>query len=269
MSEPSKIFKLSTLKSILLLLGAYAFSFCLGLTFHETGHALAYLIVGVSDIEIHVHPFALSYCSHGFRPTEVLPFTGCMGPLFNILCSSIITLAVWRKRNPKLLPLLICAGTAFLAEGVAIFIDIADLPLLTDWGKVIIIGGISPIIMGIIGALFLAIGSTIMLLLLPLVNISSRDSYLRRILKSIGFILYFIFSVIYVSIFDLNVLDNRLIALFSAIGFSFLLMAPYKPVFPFLDRISHTDTSIVNWSAVAIAFGSALTIIVIDLVFFY
>lgn len=269
MSELSKIFDISTLKSILLVLGAYIFSYCLGLTFHEMGHALAYTILGISDIRIYVHPFALSHCDRGPVPTEMLPFTGAMGPLFNIICSTIITIAVWRKRNPKLLPLIMCAGTAFTAEGVAIIIDIAGLPLLTDWGKVMIIGGVSPIIMGIICVLFLVIGTIILLLLLPLVNISSRDSYLRRILISIGFILYFIFSVIYVSIFDLNVLDNRLIALLSVIGFNFLLMALYKPVFPFLDRISHTDTSIVNWSAVAIAFGSALTIIVIDLVFFY
>jgi len=269
MSEPSKIFELSTLKSILLLLGAYTFSYCLGLTFHEAGHALAYTILGLSDIRIYVHPFALSHCDRGPVPTEMLPFTGAMGPLFNIICSTIITLAVWRKRNPKLLPLLMCAGTAFTAEGVAIIIDIAGLPLLTDWGKVMIIGGVSPIIMGIICVFFLVIGTTIILLLLPLINISSRDSYLRRILISIGFILYFIFSVIYVSIFDINVLDNRLIALFSAIGFNFLLMALYKPIFPYLDRLSHTDTSTVSWSAVIIAFGAALTIIFIDLVFFY
>ena len=123
----------SLLKSILLVFGAYTFSYCLGLLFHETGHALAYTIVGVTDIEIHVHPFALSYCSSGLRPTEVLPFTGSMGPLFNILCATIVSLSLWRIRNPKLLPLLMWAGTAYIAKGVAMFMDIAGLPILTDW----------------------------------------------------------------------------------------------------------------------------------------
>jgi len=39
------------------------------------------------------------------------------------------------------------AGTAFMVKDTAIFIDIIELPLLTDWVKVMIIGGISPIIM--------------------------------------------------------------------------------------------------------------------------
>lgn len=58
MIAASKGYEVSILKSMLLMLGAYTFSYCLGLTFHETGHALAYLIVGgISDIEIHVNPF--------------------------------------------------------------------------------------------------------------------------------------------------------------------------------------------------------------------
>jgi uncharacterized membrane-anchored protein len=128
-----------------------------------------------------------------------------------------------------------CAGTNFIVEGVGIFIDIADLPMLSDWGKVMVVGGVSPIIMSIIGAIFIIIGSTIMLLLMPLVNVSSHDSYWRRVLISSGSILYFIFIVFYVSKFVPNLLEDKLIPLFSAIGFNILLMALYKPAFPVLD----------------------------------
>jgi hypothetical protein len=269
MPESSKIFDTSTLKSILLVLGAYTFSYCLGLTFHETGHAIALSIIGASDIQIFVHPFALSHCSSAPINSEFMPFTGSMGPLFNIFCSTIVTLVVWRKRNTKLLPLLMCAGTAFMAEGVAIFMGIMQLPILTDWGQVIIIGGVPAIIIGIIGVIFLIIGSTFLLLLLPLENISINDSILRIILISIGFSIYFVISVIYVSIFDPGVFVNRLIALISATGFTMLLMSIYKPAFPYLDRISHTETTRVSWGALGIAFGAALAIIVIDLIFFY
>ncbi len=269
MSESSKIFHISTLKSILLVLGAYTFSYCLGLTFHETGHAIALSIVGASDIQIFVHPFALSHCSSAPINPELLPFTGSMGPIFNILCSTLVSIALWRKRNPKLLPLIMCAGTAFMAEGVAIFMSIMQLPILTDWGQVIIIGGVPAIIIGIIGIIFLIIGSTFLLLLLPLENISTHDSILRIISISVGFSLYFVTSVIYVSIFDPGVFVNRLIALIAATGFTMLLMSIYKPVFPYLDRISHTETKIVNWLDVGIALGAAFTIIIIDLVFFY
>ena len=268
MSQSSKIFNLSTFKSILLVFGAYTFSYCLGLIFHETGHALAYTIVGVTDIEIHVHPFSLSHCSHGYRPTEVQPFTGCMGPFFNVFCATIVYLSLWRIRNPKLLPLLMWAGTAYIAEGVAMFIDIAGLPILTDWGKVIIIGGVSPLIIGIMGFVFIIIGSIFMLLLLPLENVSHRDLFWKRYLITTAISFYFLLSVIYTSIFDLSVCDNRLIALFSSIVFNLLLTAIYKPIFPFLDRLFHTKTSPISWSVTYIALGSALGIIIIVLVFF-
>ncbi len=268
MSQSSKIFNSSVLKSMLLVFGAYTFSYCLGLIFHETGHALAYTIVGVTDIEIHVHPFALSYCSHGYRPQEVLPFTGSMGPLFNVFCATIVSLSLWRIRNPKLLPLLMWAGTAYIAEGVAMFIDIAGLPILTDWGKVIIIGGVSPIIIGIMGIIFITIGSIFMLLLMPLENVSHRDSFGKKYLITTSISFYFLLSVIYTSIFALFVLDNRLIAFFSSIVFSLLLTTIYKPIFPFLDRLSHTKTFQIGWSEVKIALGSALGIVIIVLVFF-
>ncbi|MFX1321724.1 MAG: hypothetical protein ACFFAQ_08770 [Promethearchaeota archaeon] len=270
MNEPSKVYEFSALKSMLLMLGAYTFSYCLGLTIHETGHALAYLIVGgISDIEIHVNPFTESHVSCSYVPIKFFPFTGAMGPLFNLFCSSIITLVLWRKRNPKLLPLLMLAGTNFIVEGVGILIDIGDLPMLSDWGKVMEIGGVSPIIMGIIAAVFIIIGSTIMLLLMPLVNVSLRDSYWKRVFISSGSILYFIFVVFYVSIFAPNLLEDKSIPLFSAIGFNILLMALYKPAFPVLDRISHTEISKVDWSAIIIAFGAAVAIISVDLIFFY
>lgn len=269
MPNNSRLFDLSTLKSILLVLGAYTFSYCLGLTFHETGHAIALSIVGASNIRIYVHPFALSHCDGGPVIPELMPFTGAMGPLFNVLCSSIVTLSVWHKRNPKLLPLLMCAGTALMAEGVAVFISLIELPLLTDWGQVIILGGVHPIIIGIIGITFIIIGSIFLLLLLPLENITSQDSIWKLITISLGFSLYFVTSVIYVSIFDPGVLFNRLIALISATGFTIMLMVIYKPVFPYLTRISYTKTKDVSRSAVGIALGMALAIISIDLIFFY
>ncbi|MFX1569241.1 MAG: hypothetical protein ACFFCV_12830 [Promethearchaeota archaeon] len=268
MSEPSK-FKNSTLKSMLLVLGAYAFSYCLGLTLHETGHAIALAIVGASNIRIYVHPFALSHASGEPLLPEVMAFTGCMGPLFNILCSCIITLVVWRKRNPKLLPLLMCGGTALTSEGVAIFMSLAQLPLLTDWGQVIIMGGVSPIIIGIIGAIFTITGIIMLLLLFPLENISTHNSFWKLLIILSGFPLYFIISVTYVFIFDPDVLTNRLIALLTTIGLTLLFASIYKPIFPYLDRISHTDTSKFNWSTIIIAFGAAAAIISVDLIFFY
>lgn len=101
-------------------------------------------------------------------------------------------------------------------------------------------------IMGIIGDIFFIIGSTVILLLIPLINISPTDPYLKKILISLDFSVYFTISVIYVSILDLSILENRLIALLSAIGFTIMLMSLYKLVFPYLDLLSHTEPSKVS-----------------------
>lgn len=270
MGESSKILGISTFKSLLLVLGAYTFSYCLGLTFHETGHAIANTIIGLTDVQIFVHPFSLSHTVYsGIIPTEFMPFTGSMGPLFNITCSLLITLVTWKWRDPKLLPLLMCAGTALTSEGIAMFMSLAQLPALTDWGQVIIVGGVSPIFIGIISFMFTFLGVLFMLLLMPMLNISSFDSYLRKLLITSGFTIYFIISVIYVGFFDPGVLQNRLIALIVNIGLIVTLNVIYKPAFPYLDKLSHTETSEVKWSTISIALGLAFAIISIDLIFFY
>lgn len=84
MSENSRKFDLSIIKSILLVLGAYSFSYSLGLAFYETGHAIALSIVGASDIRIYVHPFALLNCEGGPLTQEVMPFTGSMAPVIYV-----------------------------------------------------------------------------------------------------------------------------------------------------------------------------------------
>jgi len=118
------------------------------------------------------------------------------------------------------------------------------------------------------GFVFIIIGSIFMLLLLPLENVSHRDLFWKRYLITTAISFYFLLSVIYTSIFDLSVCDNRLIALFSSIVFNLLLTAIYKPIFPFLDRLSHSETSPISWSVIKIALGSGLGIIIIVLVFF-
>ena len=62
-------------------------------------------------------------------------------------------------------------------------------------------------------------------------------------------------------------LEFRLKTLFSAVGFSFLLTTPYKPVYLFFDRISHIDASKVDWFSVRIAFLAAMTVVSIDFIF--
>lgn len=52
-------------KSILFILGSFSFAWCLGLLVHESGHALAYTILGTKITRFSVHPFGLSYMRGG------------------------------------------------------------------------------------------------------------------------------------------------------------------------------------------------------------
>lgn len=244
-------------------------SYCLGLTIHEIGHAIALSLAGASDIRIFVHPFSLSYYNNSSLPTDIMPFIGSMGPLFNLGCATTIILVLWRKRNPKLLPLLMWVGIAYFSEGVSIIMNISDISITSDWGKVIILGGISPIILGIIGVLFITLGCILILLLLPLENISPHDSIWRIGLTSIGFVFYFAFSLVYVLALDPINITGRLIALISALFLLIFITTSYKHVFHLLDRFSHTKISSASWYTVLIALGSGVAIIIIDFAFFY
>ena len=259
-------------KSLLLLLGAFSFAYSLGVTLHEFGHAIAYILLGLSDFRINVHPFNHSYTRYtGNVPIDYVKygvFTGSMGPLFNVTCATIITILVLRNRKPSLLPFALTGAVAYLQEGVSVFIGIIDLPLLTDWGKVIIYGNVSPVIVAIIGAIFITIGCILMFLLLPLVNVTPDDSFMRKLAIFSGIVVYFIISVTYVSVFDPQRVISRMIALVASVALVLILAASYRYIYPLLNRISRTDSLKVKWYDVRLAFGLSFVIIVSSLLFF-
>ena len=113
------------MKSFLLLSGSYVFAYCLGVTLHEIGHAIGYVLLDLPSPKIYVHPFTKSYSQLlVVVPDSVLPFTSLMGPLFNVLIGTIVMGILWIKRNPTLVPFIVMAPVAYFQEGVSIFIDL-------------------------------------------------------------------------------------------------------------------------------------------------
>ena len=271
MNKTPRISESTALRSMLLIMGAWAFTWCLSVTVHEIGHAIAYSIVKLPDIKIIVHPFDLSHTTTSLDKVPFgRPFIDYMGPLFNLLCATVITLILWRKRSPFLVPLLMWPANAFLQEGVAVFIGIAEYfgGSYDDWGMVMR-AGIPPIVVAIIGILFIVIGIAFLNMLMPLMNISPTDPFWKRLMINLGGIMpYFILSVLYVSLFGPAwLVETRLIALVSAIFLVLLFTVTYKLLYPFLDRLSHTDIIEVKWSAARLALGLGATIVIIEILF--
>ena len=102
--------------SLLLLLGSFAFAFCLGEAVHELGHYLSHRLNGVT-VGIRLDPFGGSLIINGSSaPPETWGITTLMGPLFNLACGLLVTLLVWRFRKPALLPLLLWGPVALVQE---------------------------------------------------------------------------------------------------------------------------------------------------------
>lgn len=267
--------ELSTLKSLFHLFGAFIFVFCLGATIHELGHAITITLLGCTATRIYVQPFTAS-CEKCFGGDPKVygvygALYGIMGPLSNVTCATIITLLLWRKRKPILLPLLMMGPISYLTEGVGIVIGIIELPSLSDWGQVIINGNVSPVIVAIIGVAFLAIGIILMLSLFPLLNIKPDDSFMRKLAIFSGLVVYGLLSLMYVSFFDPKRIINRTIVLISIIVLVLFIAAissSSRYISPLLNYLSRIEKLKVNWSDVRVAFGLDFVFLVIIQLFF-
>ncbi|MFX1517137.1 MAG: hypothetical protein ACFFC6_12615 [Promethearchaeota archaeon] len=265
----SKDFSATTLKPFFFAFGSYVFCYCLGVTLHEFGHAITLTLFNVPDVRIVVHPFALSETRSGVIPTHLLPWSSVMGPLFNVFCGVLVSLIFWKKRSAYTLPFVMLGPVALLQEGVAVFIGLIDLPNLSDWGTVIIIGGVSPLLVALLGVVFLVTGILFFLLIFPLLHLSSEKSFVENLAIGSAFVMYSLLSVLYAALFDTFVLQWRIIAFFSSVILVTFIIAIYKPIRPYLDRISTTEVKPLNWNQVLVAFGFAFVMVSIDFIFFY
>jgi len=248
----------TTLKPSLLFLGAYFFSVCLTILIHEFGHALALATLNYPDISILATPFYGATTSSSSIALSDAAYILIAGPFFNLLCATVITLGFWRKRRVYLLPLLIYGGTAYLMEGIVLFNTFFTNTILTDWDGLIYLG-LSPFVVAIIAILVLSIGTLLMYLIWPLANISIEDSFLRKLAINSGYVFYFTMSIAFSILSNLLILPELiLLIILNAVITTLLLiirMILYKPLFPSIDRLTHTGVKVVTWSSVWISLG--------------
>ncbi len=267
----TKISKLDSFKPMLFFFGAYIFSHCLYLLIHETGHAIAFAFLRYSDIQMHVTPFSGYVTITGFFRSDLEMFLIFLaGPLFSVIFACAVIILFWHKRNPYFLPAFMYSSTAFLHEGTVIlncFLNGSEI--IYDFDTLMFLG-LSPIIVGIICGILLSVGFGITFMIWPLIGISPSNSFLRKLFVNLAFIFYSIFIIILTPLFVPigSVTQFYLIFLYLSSALFFILrIALYKPVFPFIDRLTHTDVIEVSWLNVQYSLGLGSTIFILLLFF--
>jgi hypothetical protein len=278
----------SLVRAIGLLMGASFFAYLLSIAIHELGHYLSYLILGVSqrDIVYVLHPFANNYnltlgdTSAAFGTPWRRAFGGASGPLFDLLVTVTVSLLLWRKRSPALLPLLLPGSYALLHESVNMVMGVAKG--YGDWSTVVSVG-VPPGILLLLSALMLAAGCIWMLLLLPLAGISAQDPLWRKLIVLLtGIPLLFLCAVVYQTLFGVDyyvpsyggvvtmegIRTDKMVFMVASTVLTAIITPLHRPLFPWLDRLSQTPTAQVRWRDMLVAISLGAAIVICQLVFF-
>jgi hypothetical protein len=270
--------RFTLLKAALLFMGASFFAFCLCTFVHEIGHYLSMKILGIPSGAIALNPFGANYAirlgEYGTPLRRAL--FGFSGPFLTVLIGVMVSLLLWRRRAPVLLPLLMVGSTSLLTESVGMIFTSGD------WAKVMQIG-IPAGVLWLLAVVMLIAGCIWMLQLLPLAGIRSQDPFWRKLVVFLaGIPVLLLCAVIYQTLFGgdyyipswggPSLMENlrkvRTIQLGVSIVLLIMVTPLHKPLFPWLDRLSHTPAGQVRWRDTLIAIGLGAAIVIIQLVFF-
>ena len=272
----------SLFRAAALLMGASFFAYLIGLVVHESGHYVASLIQGVPEPGIVLHPFDQSHNNYGGDISQALgtplrlALNGAVGPVFNVLLGVAVSLLLWRRRSSRWLPFLMWGSLALLVEGVGMIIGLVDYPnVRSDWVDVMA-AGVPPVVIGLFAAVLLVVGWVWIQLLLPLAGVGSEDPFWRKLIIFLaGIPMLQLGAVIYLTLLGPSgaapegyVLQSRQIALAASVGLVATIAALHRPLFSFLNRISHSRVALVAWGEAGLAMGLGAAMVVFQLVFF-
>ena len=256
----------SILFPALLLLGSFVFAFCLGEAVHELGHFLMHRAYGV-DVGIKLDPFGGSRILHGSSaPQEIWGITSVAGPLLNLLAGTTVSLSLWRKRQPALLPLLMWGPIALVQEGVTFSLGLltpgGDAELIVDWG-------IPAFIILSLGVLFLVSGIAMVCWVLPLVNLSPTDSFGRKFSAVAGgMVSFMVVRLLCSSLISPNSTQENVVPLVFSLLLATIVVVLYGPLYPVLSRISETEPVSVTRPAVVLSAALGVGIVLFQIASF-
>jgi hypothetical protein len=283
-THPSSRFSL--LKAIGLFMGSTFFAYLFSISLHELGHYLVSVLLGVPGKGIVLNPFGANYniylgdVTTAFGTPERRIASGLAGAIFDLLVSVIISLALWRKRSPGLLPLLAMGSLALIHESVNMTMGV--LKGYGDWSELSEVGVPYGIVI-LLAVFLLAAGCIWMLQLLPLTGILPRDPFWRKLAVYLaGMPLFMLCSVVFLTLFWADVYVpshyavtlrdvlrmDKVIFMAASTSLTVIVTLLHRPLLPWLDRISHTPVAQVRGREVLIAIGLGLVIVIVQLIFF-
>jgi hypothetical protein len=252
---------------MLLFFGAFLFAFTLNsYIIHEAGHAFGGVLFGCQFKGLNVNPFG----SGGWRNQCPEPMTqagkfiqGMGGEIFGLPISIAVTLLLWRKRSPSLLPLLMSAAVICIGNLLSVLDSMSSYPnFVFDYGFAIQ-AGIPPFILSIIAITSLVLGIILMDLLLPLAGIGRTTPLWQvLVLNLMTWPLFMAIRVIYQSMNGINIVGPMSVFIFGVI-IAILTALCFKPVIRLIDRITHTEPMLPSPGAawLSIGLGVGLTVL--------
>lgn len=251
--------------SMLLLLGSYIVALLLTTIVHELGHGLTLYSISI-EFQLVLNPFSSSMTLPlSPIPQSALPLVSAAGNLVEIVFGTITFLFLWRWRSPKLMPLLMCAPVSYLsAAGYMLFGTQIPGDIM-----ILISAGIPSILIQVIGVILLVVGAIVLLLMFPLLGISSADSFLRILVIMLGGMTLHGVAMIIFSLVTNPV--ELYIGIANVITMAMMIpvfVGVYKRAHSRLDRLQHTDSVQTGKSAVYLSIGLAVVFIILELMFF-
>ncbi|HSB67228.1 MAG TPA: hypothetical protein VLD65_11665 [Anaerolineales bacterium] len=256
-------------RSMLLFFGAFLFAFLLNsYLIHEAGHAFGGVLFGCQFERLNVNPFGTGGWSNQCPEslTQAGKFMqGVGGEIFGLPISIAVTLLLWRKRRPILLPLLMSAAVICIGNLLSVLDSMSSYPnLVFDYGLAIQ-AGIPAFILAIIAIASLVFGIILMDLLLPLTGIGITTPFWQVLILSLStWPLYMVIRAIYQSMNGRNIAGPMSLVIFGLV-IAILTALCFKPVIRLTDRITHTEPVLPSLSAAWLSsgLGVGLTVILV------
>jgi hypothetical protein len=190
---------------------------------------------------------------------------GLGGEIFGLPISIAVTLVLWRKRTPMLLPLLMAATVVCIGNLLSVLDSMSSYPkIVFDYGLVIQ-AGIPSFILSIIAITSLLLGIVLMDLLFPLAGIGRTTPFWQVLVLSLmTWPFYLAIRMIYQSAYARSIsgpISMFILGLIVAI----LTALAYKPITKLLNPITHTDPVLPSMGSVwlSVGLGLGLTIILV------
>ena len=263
-------------RSMVLFFGAFLFAWSLNAYIvHEAGHAFGGVLFGCQFQGLRINPLGTGGWLDQCPSTMTLAgkfVRGMGGELFGLPLSIAVTLLLWRKRSPLLLPLLMSATVVCIGNVFSVLFSIAAYPAAVyDLGWMLYFG-ISPSVLWAIGIASLVLGIIFMNLVTPLAGVGSTEPFWKVLTINLAaWPLFFVVRLIYQSLLGMEI-AGPLIFVIEGVFFALLTALTFKPVCRLADRIAHTEAVLPSpgaaWLAVGLGLGLTVALVITNRIWF-